>query len=255
MSSSVTEDGLLGGRVRLLQPRDGYRAAVDPVLLAAAVPAMPGERVLDLGCGVGAAAFCLLARRPGIRVVGLEIQAELAGLAGRNAVLNGAAEGFRVVAGDAARPPEPLEGFDHVMTNPPFLGEGAGTRPADGSRALAHVEGGLDLAGWLKAAVKALRPKGRLTLIHRADRLAEILAILEKRGVGEVTVLPLWPKAGRAAGRVIVMARKAVRTPLRLLPGLVLHAPDGAYTPEAEAVLRGGAGLDPYMAAGDNAKP
>lgn len=251
MSSCVTEDGLLNGRVRLLQPRDGYRAAVDPVLLAAAVPAMPGERVLDLGCGVGAAAFCLLARRPGVRVVGMDIQAELAELAERNAALNGCAGSFRAVVGDAAHPPEPLEGFDHVMTNPPFMGEGTGTRPAEGSRAVAHVEGGLDLAGWLKAAVKALRPKGRLTLIHRADRLAEILAILARRGVGEVAVLPLWPKAGRAAGRVIVSARKSVRSPFRLLPGLVLHAADGAYVPEAEAVLRGGGGLDQCWAAGD----
>lgn len=242
---------MLGGRVRLLQPRDGYRAAVDPVLLAAAMGAGPGEAVLDLGCGVGAAGFCLTARRPGVRVVGLEIQPDLAALARRNAALNGMEDWFRVAEGDAARPPEALEGFDHVMTNPPFHEAAAGTRPGDPSRAVAHVEGGLGLAGWLKAAVKALRPKGRLALIHRADRLADILAALKGRGVGEVTVLPLWPKAGRPAGRVIVAARKGVRTPFRLLPGLVLHAGDGAYTPEAEAVLRGGAGLDHLFTAGD----
>lgn len=247
----VTEDALLGGRLRLLQPRDGYRAAIDPVLLAAAVRAGAGESVLDLGCGVGAASFCLAARVPDLRVTGLEIQPELAELARRNSALNGMEECFRVTEGDAARPPEALEGFDHVMTNPPFHEPESGTAPGNASRAVAHMEGGLDLAGWLKAAIKALRPKGRLVLIHRADRLPGILAALKGRGVGEVTVLPLLPRADRPAGRVIIAARKGVRTPFRLLPGLVLHREGGAYTAEAEAVLRGGGGLDHLFVAGD----
>ncbi|EME68554.1 O-methyltransferase [Paramagnetospirillum caucaseum] len=248
---SVTEDCLLGGRVRLIQPRDGYRAAIDPVLLAAAVPARPGERVLDLGCGVGAAALCLLARCPEAVVDGLEVQPSLAGLGERNAALNAVEERFAVHRGDAAAPPAGLGGFDHVMTNPPFFEAGSGTPAANASRAMAHAEGELDLVGWIKAAVKMLRPKGRLTLIHRAERLGDILAALRGRGVGDVTVLPLWPKAGRAAGRVIVSARQGVRSPLRLLPGLVLHGTGGEYTPQAEAVLRGGAALDPLAGLGD----
>lgn len=250
-SLSTTEDAFLGGKVRLMQPRDGYRAAIDPVLLAAAVRAEPGESVLDLGCGVGAASFCLGGRRPGVLVTGLELQPALVDLARRNAVLNGAEAWFRVIEGDAARPPEALAGFDHVMTNPPFYEADSGTAPGNASRAAAHVEDGLDLVGWLKAAVKALRPKGRLVLIHRADRLPDILAALKGRGVGEVTVLPLLPKADRPAGRVIVAARKGVRTPFRLLPGFTLHREDGAYTAEAEAVLRCGGGLDHLFVTGD----
>lgn len=241
----LTEDRLLDGRLRLLQPREGYRVAVDPVLLAAAVPARPGQRVLDLGCGVGAAALCLLVRCPEAMVEGLEVQESLAGLAGRNAALNGLADRFAPWLGDAAAPPPGLGGFDHVLSNPPFFERGGGTPAANSSRAIAHQEGGLDLAGWVKAAVKRLGPKGRLTLIHRAERLGDILAALKGRGVGDIAILPLWPKADRAAGRVIVTARKGVRSPLRLLPGLVLHGEDGAYTPQAEAILRGGAALDP----------
>ncbi|ARJ68095.1 methyltransferase [Magnetospirillum sp. ME-1] len=241
----LTEDRLLDGRLRLIQPRDGYRAAIDPVFLAAAVPARPGERVLDLGCGVGAAALCLLARCPQATVTGLELQESLAGLARRNAALNAMEERFNPLCGDGAAPPPGLGEFDHVLTNPPFFAQRSGTSAANASRAMAHQEGGLDLAGWIKAAVKLLRPKGRLTLIHRAERLGDILAALRGRGVGDIAVLPLWPKADRAAGRVIVGARKGVRSPLRLLPGLVLHGQDGAFTPAAQAILRGGAALDP----------
>jgi tRNA1(Val) A37 N6-methylase TrmN6 len=247
----VTEDALLNGRVRLLQPRDGYRAAIDPVLLAAAMPVGAGERILDLGCGVGAAALCLLARCPEALVEGLEVQPALAELGRRNAGLNGWTDAFVVHDGDAAHPPQGLGGFDHVMTNPPFFEAGAGSAAADPSRARAHQEDGLDLNGWLKAAVKLLRPKGRLTVIHRADRLGDLLAGLKGRGVGEIRVFPLWPKAGRAAGRVMVTARKGLRSPLVLLPGLVLHADDGAFTAQAEAILRGGGGLDPLIGTGD----
>ncbi|CAA7613717.1 tRNA1(Val) (adenine(37)-N6)-methyltransferase [Magnetospirillum sp. SS-4] len=242
---TITEDRLLDGTVILHQPADGYRAAIDPVLLAAAVSARNGDHVLDLGCGVGAAALCLLARHPDLRVTGLEIQPALAMLARINAEANGRAAEFKVVEGSAAAPSLDLGPFDHVMTNPPFHREGRGTSPPGPVKAVANVEGDLDLAGWIKAAVRLLRPKGRLSVIHRADRLGDLLAALAGRGIGEVRILPLWPKPDRPAGRVIVRGRKGSKAPMELLPGLVLHRPDGAYADEAEAILRGKAGLIP----------
>lgn len=238
----VTRDRLLNGRVLLTQPRHGYRAAIDPVLLAAAVAPASGESVLDLGCGVGAAALCLMARVPGLRLTGLEIQPELARLARLNAAANGAAD-FTVVDGSAEAPPARWTGFDHVMTNPPYVAAGRGTPPPGILKATANMEGGLDLAGWIKAAARLVRPKGSLTLIHRADRLAELLAAFAGRGLGRVRVVPLWPKAGRPAGRIIVSAVKGSRAPLEILPGLILHRDDGGATAAAEAILRDAAAL------------
>jgi tRNA1(Val) A37 N6-methylase TrmN6 len=243
MDGQLTEDRLLDGKVRLLQPEAGYRAAIDPVLLAAAVPAKGGDRVLDAGCGAGASLLCLAARCPELVVTGIEIDAATCALAERNIALNGWQERLAAVAGSIAAPPPPLAegGFDQVMTNPPYLAQG--TRPPDASRATAHMEGVLDLAGWLEACLALLRPKGTLTLIHRADRLDAVLAALHGKA-GEAMILPLWPMAGRPAKRVLVRARKGVRGPASLLPGLVLHQPDGAYTPGAEAILRGGKALE-----------
>lgn len=250
IAPSLTEDGLLNGRVRLLQPANGYRAAIDPVLLAAAVGARTGDKILDLGCGAGAAALCLLARLPDVSVTGLELQIHMAELARRNAGLNGVEARFSVMEGSAAAPPVTLSGFDHVMTNPPFFAESSGTAPKAESRAISHMEGGLDLRGWIKAGLRLLRPKGRLTLIHRAERLGDILAALAGGGVGGIVVFPIWPKPGRPAGRIIVSVRKGVRSPLEMRPGIILHHGDGRYTGEAEAILREGGALDLPAAAG-----
>lgn len=242
---SVSQDRLLGGRVLLTQPVDGYRAAIDPVMLAAAVPAEAGDRVLDLGCGVGAAALCLLARLPGLALTGLEIQSALAALARVNAGANGWTEDLSVYEGSVLAPPEAVlaGGYDHVMTNPPYLPAGRGTPPPGGIKATANVEAEADLGQWLKMAIRVLRPKGRLSLIQRADRLDAVLAGLARRGVGDIRVLPLWPKVGRPATRVIVSARKGAKGPFELLPGLVLHGDDGGYTEAAEDILRRGLAL------------
>jgi tRNA1(Val) A37 N6-methylase TrmN6 len=232
----LTEDGLLGGKVRLRQPRHGYRAAIDPVLLAAAVDAHPGQRVLDLGTGAGAAALCLMARIDGLSVVGLELDAETAELARQNAGLNGRA-GFAVRSGDVRAPPADLRGFDHAIANPPYLEPGRADPSPDAGRRRSNVdEAGLD--AWIDAAMRAAAPSGIVTVIQRADRLADLLAALGNRGA--LTVVPIWPRAGEAATRVIVRAQLGRRTALRLLPGLVLHEGQ-RYSAAADAVLRGAA--------------
>ena len=238
--ADITEDGLLGGQVVLRQPRDGFRAAIDSVLLAAATPARQGAAVLEPGAGVGAASLCLAARVPGCRIMGLELQPELVRLAGENIRLNGREDTVDVIAGDLVAPPAKLSpgGFDHVMMNPPYLSAGWVHAPVDPSRAAAHVEGAARLAEWIGFALGMVRPKGSVTLIHRADRLDEALAAL-RGAAGEIVVFPLWPGQGKPAKRVIISARKDIATPTRLASGLILHDEDGGYTPQADAILRG----------------
>lgn len=238
-------DRLLGGRIRLVQPERGYRAAVDPVLLAAAVPAGAGEHVLDLGAGVGAASLCLAARVPGCRVTGIELQPDLAALAAGNAEASGLAGRVRVLRGDLLAPPPELAAlagrFDHVMANPPYLKAGAHTPPPDAGRAAAHGEGAADLAEWVACSARMLRPRGTVTFVHRADRFDELTALL-RRHFGAIVLFPLWPRPGSPARRVLVRARLGARGPAAVEAGLVLHA-DAGYTAEAAAVLRDAAAL------------
>ena len=240
----ATADTLLGGRVRLRQPAAGYRVAVDPVLLAAAVPAATGETVLDAGAGTGAAALCLARRVPACRITGLEIQPALAALAMENAALNGMTGAVQMLEGDVAAAPPDIgrAGFDHAMTNPPYLRESESRRPSTTTKAIATIERHVGLASWLRFCAGAVKPRGTVTVIHRADRLDEIVPVLSE-SCGGLVVFPLWPRRDKNATRVIV--RGAVRRdmPLRMAPGLVLHEDDGSYTPAAEAVLRSGAAL------------
>ncbi len=237
----TTTDGFLGGRLRLHQPADGYRAGGDPIFLAAHVAAKPGQTVLDLGAGVGTAGLCLLSRCPGITLTALELDPGQAALARANAADNGFADRMEVIEGDALAG---LGGrcFDHVITNPPWLPEGTSRRPRSATRSKGHMEGEGGLAAWVRAAVRALAPKGTLTLIHRADRLADLLALLDAAPVGGLQVTPLWPKAGRPALRVIVAARRGGRAPFVLQPGIVLHDEDGRHSREAQAILTGAFG-------------
>ncbi len=240
----TSEDALLGGRLRLRQPVNGYRAAIDPVLLAAAVPATGIDTVLDIGCGAGAAALCLAARVPGCRVTGIDMQRDLVRLAGDNIVLNGMVGRVAVMVGDLLRPPPRLElgSFAHVMANPPYLETGTATPSPIAGKAAAHLEGEADLAAWVGFALAMVRPKGSMTFIHRADRIEHLLEQLSRR-TGDIAILPLWPGAGKPAKRVIVHARKGVGNPSRLLPGLMLHGADGRYSDEADAILRHAAAL------------
>jgi tRNA1Val (adenine37-N6)-methyltransferase len=239
-ASDLSDDKFLCGRLQLLQPLKGYRAATDPVLLAAACPARSGERVLDLGCGVGAAALCLGQRMPGVVLAGLEVQPDYAALARLNADRNGIP--LEVHEGDIAWMPKALRrDFDHVIANPPYYATGGSPSPVPGRARAMQVE--TPLADWVLAASRRLRPGGWLTLICLAESLPEVLAAMEGR-LGSVAVLPLAPREGRPALRVLVQARKGGRAPFRLLPPFVIHrgaAHDGdreSYTPAANAVLR-----------------
>ena len=240
----VSENTLLGGKVRLRQPVSGYRVAIDPVLLAAAVPATAADTILDIGCGVGAAALCLGARVSGCRITGIDRQRDLIELARDNIALNDMTARMTAVAGDLLQPIPQLEpnSFSHVIANPPFLEASRASLSPHPAKVAADIEGDADLPAWVDFALSMVRPKGGLTFIHRADRLADLLAALSGRA-GEIIVFPLWPGEGKQAKRVIVQARKGVASPLRLMAGLVLHQADGRNTEAAEAILRHGAAL------------
>lgn len=241
----LSDDKFLCGRLRLLQPLKGYRAATDPVLLAAACPAETGQSVLDLGCGAGAAVLCLGRRIPDLALAGLEVQPAYADLARRNAERNGIP--VDVHEGDLAHVPEPLRrGFDHVIANPPYYPAGASPSPVAARARAMQVE--TPLADWVAAAARRLRPGGWLTLICGADGLPELLSALPPK-LGSPAVLPLAPREGRPALRIILQAKKGGRARFRLLAPFVIHAGaahDGdreSYTVAASAVLRDGADL------------
>ena len=236
--TDTTLDAFLGGRVLLRQPRVGYRAATDAVFLAAACPARARESVLDLGLGVGAAALCLLARVPGAEVTGLELQPDYADLARTNAKRAGAA--LDVMLGNAADLPDCLRerSFDHVITNPPFFEGGAGMPSEDPGRDTAFREA-MTLARWLDVAQRRLRPCGSLTVVHRTERLAEILLALAPR-CGGVRITPLQSRLGQPAKRVVVRANKGSRAPLVLDAPFTIHAAmrhEGDFEDLSEAAL------------------
>ena len=213
------------------------------------MPARGGDRVLEVGCGAGAALLCLGVRVPGLALAGLELQPAYAALARDNAARNGLPA--EIWEGDAARPPAGLraQSFDHALFNPPFHGARGATAPADAGRAAAHMDAGGVLAAFADCALRRLRPRGSVTVIHRAEALDAVLAALAPR-VGDLRILPLAPRAGRPAGRVLVRGRKGAKGPLLLLPPLVIHAgaahlEGGAgFTPAARAVLERAAALD-----------
>ncbi|MEM1431136.1 MAG: methyltransferase [Pseudomonadota bacterium] len=247
MRPTPTRDAFLGGRLHLWQPARGYRAGVDAVFLAAACPARPGQSVLDLGCGVGAASLCLAARVSGLSLVGVEREAEIAMFARCNASAAGAP--LRIVQADIAALPSQLRQhrFDHVIFNPPYFSRTRSVASADALREGAMGEE-TPLEIWIDVAARRLAPKGWLTLVHKPDRLAEILPLVTSR-LGGVALQPLLPRAGRAANLVILRARKGGRSPLILHAPLVIHtgqhhvADGDSYVAEISAVLRDGKSL------------
>lgn len=243
----TSEDTVLGGRLVLRQPLRGHRFGHDAILLAAAVPAQAGEEVIELGAGVGAAGLALARRVDGLGVTLVEIDPALTALAQENAARNGLAARVCALCLDVAAPADAYAGAgllpgsaDQVLMNPPF---NAPQNPSpDHGRRMARTASDETLGAWSLAAARLLRPSGVLTMIWRADGLADVLAALAA-DFGAVSILPIHPKPGMAAIRVLVRAAKASGGPLTLLPGFVLADADGKPSAAAEAVLRDGAVL------------
>ena len=245
--NALTRDAFLSGRVHLWQPEKGYRAGVDPVFLAAAVPAKPGQTVLELGCGAGAALLCLHARVSGLRLTGVELQAAYAELARRN--VTEAKATAEIIQADISQLPVEVrqKRFDQVLMNPPYFDRDKGSASPDALRNAAMGEA-TPLAVWMDAGIRRVGPKRYLTMIHRMERLPEVLELVKNR-MGSLIVLPLAGRSGRPAERFILQARQEGRAPFRLLPPWVLHAGashDGdkeSYTAETRAILRDASAL------------
>ena len=247
----LCHDAFLGGRLVMAQPRKGYRAGIDPVLLAASIPARSGQSVLDLGCGSGIAALCLGARVSGLTLAGLEVQPGYADLARRNAAANEIE--LEVLTGDVATMPRALRQrqFDHVLANPPFFERGSRTPASDAGREQGLGES-VPLADWVAASARRLAPGGYVTMIQRAERVPDLMVAMSKY-LGSLELLPLVPRSGRAARLVLMRGRKGGRAAFHLHDGWCLHTGaaherDGAdYTSATTAVLRDAAAL-PFSA-------
>ncbi|OUD10057.1 methyltransferase [Marivivens niveibacter] len=245
--TDLTRDDFLGGRLRLYQPANGYRAGVDPVLLAAATPIKSGETLLELGCGVGAASLCAATRVAGIRATGIELQPDYADLARRNAAENDLP--FDVITADLRALPADIRNtqFDHVIMNPPYYLRDASTPATDKGRDTA-LGGDTPLADWITIGAKRIAPRGYLTLIQRIDRLPETVAVVHSL-LGSIVIQPIAPRQGRESGLFILSARKNGRAAFKLRPPLVMHdgvahTADGeSYTTVVKSILRDGAEL------------
>jgi tRNA1(Val) A37 N6-methylase TrmN6 len=246
-AAGLTEDRWLGGRLALVQPRRGHRVGTDGALLAAAA-GTPEGRIADVGAGVGAVGLALIRQSARAFADLIEVDPELARLAGINTACNGLEARVRVLSLDVLKPRErreaglPDEAADCVVTNPPFFEGGAVRASPDARRARAHVfspaEAEATLANWIRACLAILAPGGRFVMIHRPDSLAPILAAIENR-LGALALLPVHPSAGASAHRLVISGAKGSKAPLRIAPALILHEADGRLTAEADAIHRG----------------
>jgi tRNA1(Val) A37 N6-methylase TrmN6 len=242
-SGAFTEDAFLGGQLRLRQPKSGHRAGHDAMLLAAATPARPGDRVVDFGAGVGAAGLAVARRIPGIDLVLVEIDAGLADLARGNAAANGLSADVVVLdvtsdAGVFAAAGLPPDSADVVLMNPPFNDRARHRASPDQAREIAHVAGPATLADWIHASRRTLKSGGALSLIWRADGLAEVLAALD-RGFGSVRILPVHGDPAAPAIRVLIRATKGGRAPAEIHPALMLNDESALPNKQVQPILAG----------------
>lgn len=242
----TTDDGFLGGALHMLQPKRGYRAGLEAVFLAAAVPAGPGDDALEAGCGVGVASLCFAHRVGGARITGVELEPELVELANENARRNGLSDRSTFMASDIRGGTDgsaiEQNSRSHVFANPPFFTSGSARRSDDALKNRAHICERRDLDAWIRFLVSIARPGGTVTLIYRAEGLGDLLRHLHRR-VGDCHILPLYPRAAQPASRVIIQGIKGSKAPTTLLRGLVLHGKGDGFTPEVQAVLRHGEAL------------
>ena len=246
---AITTDHFLGHKLKICQPKTGYRAGVDPVLLAASIPAEANQSVLELGCGVGIASLCLKTRVRNVKVTGVEIQEKYAKIARLNSQFNNLQ--LEILNCDIANLPikEKNQVFDHVVLNPPFNTDLKDYEAVNIEKRLSKIENKPNLSGWLDIAISRCKPRGELVLIHRAERLPEILNSLSSR-VGDIKVLPLASFKNQKAKRILIKGCKGSNGPLVLLPPLIMHKKVGSfrfetyYSKKMEKVLRKGKALN-----------
>ena len=250
--TDISRDAFLGGAVMLRQPRQGYRAGLDAVILAASIAVPPGDsprRLLDVGAGVGTVGLCAAVRLPGLEVTMVEQSPRLCALAAMNITENQLGARVRVVEQDIVSLRSPAQQhlidnhFDVVVSNPPFY-EVANHRPSPHVlKADSHAMPSAGLDGWLRFMARMTKAGGSAMMIHRADYLPAMLAAFAPR-FGALTLMPLYPRLGEPASRVILRGIKGSRAPLKIAPGICLHAMDNRFNPIVDKVLKTPAALD-----------
>ncbi len=241
---------VLNKHVQLHQAPEGFRTSMDSIMLAAACPVRTGQNVLDLGCGVGSAGLCVLHRIVDMTLLGVDIQADHIELAIKNAAINNMAKNSSFLCADIRDlTRDDIGAFDHVICNPPYKAAGShkhSPSPAK-AQAMGHVNGDISLRNWIDCAWHHIKGQGSLTIVHEAEQCDSIIqGLYSERGgrrFGNIEIIPLYPKAGVAAKRVIIRAWKHKKSGSSVLPGITLHNMNGSYTPEADKILRDGQAL------------
>lgn len=236
---NFSHDYLLNGCVSLKQPIQGYRVAIDPIFLSASVSAEPGEFILDVGSGVGAASLCLAYRIPHCRIVGIEQNKELVHLATDNVKDNNFRDRVEILCGNLLNPPPRLAAgsYSQVISNPPFFENSRGRHSPLQTKKESNHGADIDLDSWVKFCLLMLKPSGKITFIINSEMLDKLLSLFFGK-VGNISLFPLWVTEGKKASKIIVRGVKGSQVGLSILPGLFLHNLDGSYSSVSEKILR-----------------